>query len=218
MSNIRNMFSLKIICTAIMLSVFSLNAVNPPTNSKYLISEAVMVYRVKTIKDKIQDFNPKSSLKDVVDTMLEIKYQYVQQTSKRSSVHEDLSVVKNHMKSRGKSLDKKTWKALEKLIEKREQKFTTRLFYKDFATYTGIEFNEAQFEDFYEKNYEKEKFVQEDPLSLEVTIGVTLVLSGVFLMSLPIPFCATTGAVFIEIGFGFLGSEGWPYFKEWCTQ
>ncbi len=218
MVNIRDMFSFKAICTIFMLLVFSVTSATPAfTNHNCsIVNEGIAIYKIKKIKDTMRKFNHSTSNKDVIDTMLEIKSLVFEQTGKSIEMSDAIHQAKSTMKSKGHSLDKKTWKALEKLISKREHKFQSRLFHKAISDYSGNEFNENEFESLYEKMYGKD--TEDAPINLEVTLGVTFVLCSILMFCIPIPICTTIGVGFLEAGCYFLGGEGWEHIKDYTEN
>lgn len=216
MANFHHMFSLKTVCAVLMLNVFSLNAVKP-IDHQFVITEGITLYKINKIKKMIKHFNPQTSLKDAIDMMLEIKSVANLQSTNIIFMKPSLNQAKDIMKSRGYKIDKTQWKALEKLIDSREKKFKSKLFFKNMAYDSGVNFDEDQFEIFYEKTYGKDND-NENIISLEVTLGVTFILCGIFMYTIPIPICATIGTGFIEAGCYFLGNEGWEHINEFVNN
>jgi hypothetical protein len=200
-----------------MLSVFSINATTPPVR-QYLINEGIVLYKVNEIKKMFKKFNPNMKLKEAIDVMLEFKHLTTNQTGTPIFTKSSLNQAKNIAESRGYKLDKKQWKELEKLIDSREKKFTSKIFFRDMSYNSGIEFDEIAFESFYEDTFGKDDDTTN--ISLEVTVGVTLILCGVFMytISVQVPFCATIGTGFIEAGCYFLGAEGWEHIKDYVGE
>lgn len=217
MDNIRNLFSLKAICTILTLSVFSITSATPEfIDRRSIVNEGILIYKIKKIKDMMRHFNHSTSNKEVIDTFLEVKQLVFEQTGNEINISDAISQAKSRMKSKGHSLDKKTWKSLEKMISKRESKFTSRIFYKSITEEAGQDFDENHFESIYEKIYGKDN--DDSPISLEITLGVTFILCSVLMFAMPIPICHTIGAGFLEAGCWFLAGEGWEHIKDYTEK
>lgn len=210
MANFFSSYKLNMLCIPITLIAFTANCIAYPSfghANNYecgFINTALSLARIKKLVDKLQKLeNKNDKLSKVIDILVEIKHEIEIATNKKMSLDDSLKKVQSDISARGGYIPDNVINSFKKQVKKKEKKVNHHASYLAYVfSNPFMEYSEEEELALFEAKHAGKEPETDINVPVDVAIGITISLCGVFLMTCSsiIPGAFIYGEKLIEIG------------------
>lgn len=190
MGNIFHSVKLNRILLCGVLVAFSLANVPNPCYSQINIgaTDVAFAYRIEQLLEKVKKAADKNDSNKLLDLMLDVKREVEAYSGTSIDLDKQMDTVEAEIKKKGAKIPKKEFKELRKIFKKKEKQVNHRAFYLE--TYLVNPEMTYNLEDeqllFAARHGHDDKDEVEIVIPVQLTVGVTVALVGLFVMVVPI--------------------------------
>jgi hypothetical protein len=171
------------------LIAFSL--VNIPTpcysQNNVGVNDVAFAYRIEKLLEKVKRSADKNDSNKLIDLMLDVKREVEVYSGTSIDLDKQLDAVEAEIRKKGTKIPKAEFKELKKILKKKEKKVHLRALYLEKCLLNPeIPYSLEEELLFYEKHGHDDKEEIELILPIQLTVGVTVALVGLFIIVTPV--------------------------------
>lgn len=182
--------------------------------------------KVEKIYEKVKKAIDNHNTNKIVGYMFDFKQEVEQYTRKKIDIDKSIDRAEKEARDRGQKIDSRYIEAIKKEFNRHDKKYKHRAVWFAQCTELDIPYSSIEADAHFDmnsmmaksaKSYDKNE-VQIEDVPLEVTVGVTVSLCGLFLYFVPLPGCQVAGQWLLNAGFGILSAESLEKWSDYDKE